>query len=582
VEQPARSKFRVVGPLGRGSITDGYLCRVQGDGGPEQEVVVKRVHADYSGDPFFVGLLLDETRLVAGLNHPNIARQIEVGQDESGPYIAMEYVPGVSLATIITKAHQNGAVHHGHFSRLMAGVCDGLEAAHGARDAEGKSLGIIHRDVKPSAIRVTREGIPKVLDFGMAMARGRLASKQVASFRRNLRYMAPEQISQAGLDHRADVYGAGVTLYELTTGQNPFGSDVEPEVQVLDRILNGEFPRPSEVAAGYPGELEAIVLAAMATEVSGRMASAAELRDRLEAFARKPKFASDPATLVAWLGQLRLDFSGLTKAGEIRTPTRNPPPVAVRRRPRSGRAPRTRTLAALGIGVVGLAAFWVSRHGGMSAGDDATVASPAAAPAVARAAEPQTALEPEPAAEPDPPGRAGIKIEKIAADSAPLILPTIDPIPPRQRPLSRRGAVRLSRRSPPPAALAVRPAAPVVTILAGRPSGQADPAPSRRIPVPPVPRVFVGEDAERIARMFQAVENAAVARAGVSLAFAEGITAELRKRLRPDDAIYPAAMYYFIVREAAAGRDRRRAASNLAAAQSNGLLLRSRDLTPGR
>jgi serine/threonine-protein kinase len=342
LEQTARNRFRVVGQIGRGSIADVYLCRLQGAAGFEKDVALKRIHPDHGADPLLVRMFLEEARVVAKLTHANIAQVFEVGEDGAGPYIAMEYVRGVTLATIIARAHASGKIHHGHAARILAGVCDGLHCAHTAVDQDGSPLGIVHRDVKPTTIVVTVDGNPKLLDFGMASARGRLPHTQVAAFRRNLRYLAPEQIAQGTVDQRADVYGAGVTLYELTTGRHPFGTEADPEVQVHDRILNGRFPRPSEVLPGYPPELEAVVLAAMAADVGARLPSARELRDRLEAFFSSKEQASTPTGLAGWLRQLFPDFSSVVKVAhptpaprttvarpaetQVTVPLRPPPP----------------------------------------------------------------------------------------------------------------------------------------------------------------------------------------------------------------------------------------------------------------
>jgi tRNA A-37 threonylcarbamoyl transferase component Bud32 len=320
VEAASQSKFRVVGQLGRDSMGDVFLCRQVDQAGVEHDVALKRIRPDHTADPNFLRRFLDEARTVARLRHRHIAQVREVGEDQDGPYITMEYVPGINLATVMARAHAAGKVHYGHFASIMAVVCDALDSAHRATGKDGEPAGIVHRDVKPTAILVTRAGTAKLLDFGLALARGRQSNSQVAAFKKNLRYMSPEQISQGRVDHRADVYGAGITLYEITTGRNPFGADSEPEVEVLERILNGEFAPPSVVIPDYPAELEAIVLTAMSGDVSRRYGSAAELRDLLDAFARRGEHASEPASLAAWLQDLFPDFAELTRPRELTAP----------------------------------------------------------------------------------------------------------------------------------------------------------------------------------------------------------------------------------------------------------------------
>jgi serine/threonine-protein kinase len=693
LEETARSRFRVVGQIGRGSIADVYLCRLQGAAGFEKDVALKRIHADHTADPLFIRMFLDEARVVAKLNHANIVQVFEVGQDEEGPYIAMEYVRGVPLAAIIARAHGGGRIHLGHAARIMAGICDGLLCAHNALDQDGKPLGIVHRDVKPTTIVVTIDGIPKLLDFGMASARGRLSNTQVAAFKKNLRYMAPEQIAQGPIDQRADVYGVGVTLYELTTGRNPFGTESDPEVQVLDRILNGEFPRPGQLMPGYPPGLEAIVMAAMTSDPGSRLPSARELRDRLEAFSTTREHSSTPTALAGWLRQLFPDFASVVKVAATPAPRttgsrpvvgagsglQTPPPATLGRPAetqvtvplRAGSSGRGSgvgwaVMAFVALGVA--AAIWFYRQGSLTLPTRRTVATTPVAPtapggeqraarayldaaetfmreqryplareALAKAAEarpsdseiearmkrlreqiesgstaaaartPGSDIEisklqpPEPAREMGrarpvdrrlAQNRAGARVRRRTGPPPPL--PRAEPPPHSESP------PRTASPAPPASAAAPSgpestpappssPAAPVAATTTpdpapARPPPAPAPAPARPaarpLPSPDLPRTFISEDGERMARMCLKVEAEAIARAGVGASFAQGITAALRRRIRPNSPIFPSAMYYFIARESALGHDRASAAANLAAAQSNGGLQGAKDLTP--
>jgi serine/threonine protein kinase len=319
-------RFKVIGQLGRGGMAEVYICRLQGIGGFEKEVVVKRIVPERADDPEFLKMFLDEARLGANLNHPNIVQVFEIGEDDGLPYIAMEYVKGVTLGMIIRQLRQKRALtHYGHACRIIAGICEGLDYAHNAVNADGEVLRLVHRDVSPGNIVVSREGVPKLLDFGVAKATGRLSETQAGTIKGKIAYMAPEQVSQGTLDHRADIFSLGVCLYELTVGRNPFRGPDQNEVTILKNVIHGVFQKPSQVIANYPPALEEIVLRAMEQDVHKRFVSARDLRDRLEGFiASSEIYASTNRTVATWLRELFVDFNQLTTTGSLQAFTGTP------------------------------------------------------------------------------------------------------------------------------------------------------------------------------------------------------------------------------------------------------------------
>jgi serine/threonine protein kinase len=581
VEAAARGRFQIVGQLGEGSVADVFLCLRQDAAGIDKEVAVKRIHADHTADRLFVRTFLDEARVVAGLSHRNIAQLFEVGEDESGPYVAMEHVRGVSLATIIARLEPDGLAQR-HAARLLLGVCDGLASAHAALDSQGEPLGIVHRGVKPTTVLVTIDGIAKLLDFGMAAARERLSNSQVAGFGRSLRYLAPEQISQGRLDQRTDVYAVGVTLYELTTGRHPFGTEWDPEVEVLDRVLNGEFPPPSQVVPGYPPALETIVLSAMAAEPSQRCPSARELGVRLEAFASSGEQACDETSLAAWIRQLCPDFTALTRPAEVDPPSRPTPPTVAavptgdyqqvlptEVRPVDAVGPRAARMASLLLfaGLVAGGAVWAFQRGRLWAPASPPVAAPAPAPTPPAAPRP----DPQKAASAYLEGAEGL-INQRRFGLAREVLGKAAEVTPEGSPFAAQLAQLRERLDAKVAAAADPP-----DRSDPPPEAEAKPDTKPDIPAPELPPVY---DRDRIVRMLRKVEDAAISLGGVDPTFARGITQALLRRLRPSTPIYPAASYYFIVREARLGHDRNTAASNLAAAQASGLLAQPREPAP--
>ena len=295
-------KYEVIGLLGRGGMAEVFLCRLGGLGGFTKEVVVKRILPHHLGDPDFLQMFIEEARLAANLNHPNVVQVFEIDEANGIPYIAMEYVRGPTLATVMAEARAKRAVHMGHFAKIISGVCAGLHHAHVACGADGERLGIIHRDVSPQNILISPDGVPKILDFGIAKARGRSVATEAGTLKGKLRYMAHERLQQENVDHRSDVFSAGVVLFEATTGRVPFGNaGSSNEYDMISDLLNGKYTRPSEVVPDYPAELEKLILWAIEHDVEKRCPSAHHLHQALEQFVSKGEYASSAHDLAQWM-----------------------------------------------------------------------------------------------------------------------------------------------------------------------------------------------------------------------------------------------------------------------------------------
>jgi serine/threonine protein kinase len=298
-------KFEIASRIGTGGMADVFRCRLRGMGGFEKTVVVKRIRAERASDPSFVNMFFDEARLAANLSHPNIVQVFEIGEVDGAPYIAMEYVNGPTFAALSREARRRQRMHLGHVAKIVAGVCEGLHHAHSARSTGGEPLGLVHRDVSPQNILVSGEGIPKLLDFGVAKANGRLTETQAGTLKGRLRYMSPEQLN-GNVDRRADIFSLGVCLYEATTGHHPYGPPLADEVSLLGSIGSGKFARPSELVPEYPRALEDVVMWAMAPDVDQRCPTAQALQARLDelvASARGP-LASSTREVADWVNQL--------------------------------------------------------------------------------------------------------------------------------------------------------------------------------------------------------------------------------------------------------------------------------------
>jgi serine/threonine protein kinase len=244
--------------------------------------------------------LRGEALLLSSLNHPNIASVLDFGSKGEIDYLVMEYVPGVTLDVLLRR----GPLEWTEVVRLGTQLARGLGAAHAA--------GVVHRDIKPGNLRVTPEGLLKILDFGIATfaANGPEATTATTAdpsqgLAGTLQYMAPERLRGDSPDPRADIFSAGAVLYEMACGQAPF-NDTQP-VRLIEAILNGDVPLPSQVHPGVHPGLERIIVHALEPQPSRRFAGATELADALEALLgpARPQ-PSSFSSAMRWAGRIML------------------------------------------------------------------------------------------------------------------------------------------------------------------------------------------------------------------------------------------------------------------------------------
>ncbi len=306
-------KYSVVQKIGTGGMAEVFKCRLSGIGGFDKVLVVKRIKPELLSEPEFIKMFLDEARVAAFLSHPNIVQIFEVDQFEGTPYIAMEYVRGPTLFALLRRAKVARRLDAGHAARVLAGVCEGLHHAHCACDADGQPLSIVHRDVSPHNVIVSYEGMPKLLDFGVARARGRQTATDAGTLKGKLRYMAPEQLRGGVVDQRADVFGVGVCLFEAATGEPPYLTKTDAEV--IHDVFNGLSALPDRFPDGFPEPLEQIIRWAAEPDVERRCPSAYDLHAVLEDFLATGSCASSQKDVAAWLAELFVGPAGESMPG---------------------------------------------------------------------------------------------------------------------------------------------------------------------------------------------------------------------------------------------------------------------------
>ncbi len=213
--------YEILARLSVGGMAELFLAFLPGPGGFKKFVALKQILPDVRNDEAFVKMFLDEARISSGLSHPNIAQVYDLGRDETSGelYLAMEFVAGQNLALISKVAQRAGVLMPVPITlRLVRDLVLALHAAHTFVDPTGQKLNIVHRDVSPRNVMVSYAGHVKVIDFGIAKAKGRLMRTQAGELRGTLGYMAPEQLLEEPIDGRTDLYAAGIILFELLTG----------------------------------------------------------------------------------------------------------------------------------------------------------------------------------------------------------------------------------------------------------------------------------------------------------------------------------------------------------------------------
>jgi tetratricopeptide (TPR) repeat protein len=325
--------------------------RLGSDGKLGPTVAVKRLLPHLADDLEIVRMFVNEARITAQIDHPNVIRVTEVGEHERKPFIAMELLEGASFASLRDKAAERGArVPLPVALRILIDASRGLDAAHRATDDSGQRLCIVHRDYTPDNVHVGSDGRVKVLDFGIAKT-AKSAGTEPGTLKGKYFYMSPEMISGNPVDHRADVFAAGAMLYEQLCGRRPFTGT--STAQVLLRISSGELKRPREFDPSVPHLLEAACLKALSRDPEARFDTLAELCDVLETTELKPATVEEVAACVHSLVP-QDEKRKRVRAAKAANPARLPRAVEFDEPPRRGGL----FLALLVLAAGGGAAYW--------------------------------------------------------------------------------------------------------------------------------------------------------------------------------------------------------------------------------
>jgi hypothetical protein len=274
-------KYELCASLGQGGMADVFLAVASFGHGVKKLAVIKRPRMDISEDERLKMMFLDEARLAARLNHPNVVQTYEAGEHERVPFLAMEFLEGQPLNRILKELVQKRLdVPLPMMMRIASDALAGLHYAHELRDYDGKPLKIIHRDVSPQNVFVTYDGHVKLVDFGVAKAVGNASLTDAGAIKGKVAYMAPEQAREEELDRRADVFAMGVVCWELATKRRLFAA--ETSTAILYKVLNEDVPRVSSLEPRADAELDGIIARALERDPARRYQTALEMREALE------------------------------------------------------------------------------------------------------------------------------------------------------------------------------------------------------------------------------------------------------------------------------------------------------------
>jgi eukaryotic-like serine/threonine-protein kinase len=281
-KEPQRlGRYALHDRIAAGGMATVYFGQLVGSGGFSRIVAVKRLHPHLAEEKEFASMLLDEAYLAGRIRHPNVVSTLDIVSADKELFVVMDYVHGETLARLMKAANAEGKpIPPAIAVAIIVGVLNGLHAAHETTNEQGEPLRIVHRDVSPQNVVVGVDGIPRLLDFGVAKAQYRLHTTQDGQIKGKLAYMAVEQLTNQGVDRRADIYGAGVILWELLAGRRLFAGETESSTMHI--ILSGNHPRPSTVAPGVTPELDTIAMRALARNPAQRYETARQMSLALE------------------------------------------------------------------------------------------------------------------------------------------------------------------------------------------------------------------------------------------------------------------------------------------------------------
>jgi serine/threonine protein kinase len=311
-------KYRLLNRIAQGGMAELYLAKLSGYEGFEKLVAIKKILPDLAEETNLIKAFIDEAKLAAFLQPPNIVQIYDFGSVNDTYYIAMEYLYGKDLKMVTKQYKEKGMLLSLENALYIATqVCAGLDYAHKLKDFQGKPLNIIHRDIGPHNVFITYDGQVKIIDFGIAKAATQVNKTQHGSIKGKITYMSPEQARGEKIDHRSDIYAMGILLYEMVTHERMF--DGEYSYNLFKKVLESEYRRAREINSELPDDLYRIIDRALEKDPDMRYQSAEEMLAALENCIRRLSIMPSYRDLARFMNNLfsEGDAGGAEKAENI-------------------------------------------------------------------------------------------------------------------------------------------------------------------------------------------------------------------------------------------------------------------------
>ena len=307
-------QYEILEKIASGGMADAFKARRSGVEGFQKIVAIKKILPHLADNEQFIAMFADEAKLAAQLSHPNIVHIHDLGKIEAGGYfIAMEYVDGRDLRAILQTAREVATPMPVPLAIYVASkIASALDYAHRRRDADGRELAIVHRDVSPQNILISYEGDIKLCDFGIAKAASKASTTQSGALKGKVQYMSPEQAWGRPIDRRSDLFSLGSVLFEMLTGEALFRGDTD--LNLLEKVRAAEVPAPSTLNPEVPRSLDAILAKALAAAPDDRYANASDLLRDLESVLYSYTPAPGSADLAIYLHRQQAEEAAAAEA----------------------------------------------------------------------------------------------------------------------------------------------------------------------------------------------------------------------------------------------------------------------------
>jgi TonB family protein len=286
--------------IATGGMADVYKARMMGMEGFQKTVAIKRILSNLTDSDEFVRMFIDEAKLAAQLSHNNIIHIFDLGKVDRSHYIAMEYIEGRDLRSILEECRERDITMPIELSLYITNLlASALDYAHKKRDFDNRALGLVHRDVSPQNVLISFDGDVKLCDFGIAKAASKATQTRAGALKGKLQYMSPEQAWGKDIDHRSDLFSLGLVLFEMLTNEKVFSGT--SELSVLEQVRDPIITAPSMKNPDVDAEIDRIIFLALNAEREERYQSAEDMKRDLERVIRSRETVANRSSLVTFL-----------------------------------------------------------------------------------------------------------------------------------------------------------------------------------------------------------------------------------------------------------------------------------------